>query len=116
MSSVKNLSRWTMNAHQQRNEIGVEADEFQVAPVGVLDAMPGLGDAGVIEEPWTCPDPVLYDEDEDEDEEEEAFGDDEEFADDEEFDEEDDDFLEDDEEEFDEEGEEDEEDEDDDEF
>lgn len=116
MSSVKNMSRWTMNAHQQRSEIGMEANEILIAPVGVLEALPGSGGVGEREAPWTCPEPVLYDEDEDEDEEEEAFGDDEEFADDEEFDEEDDDFLEDEDEEFEEEGEEDEEDEDDDEF
>lgn len=115
MSSVKNMSRWTMNAHQQRREIGVEANEIHGAPVGVLEVLPGTGGVDESEAPWTCPEPVLYDEDEDEDEEEEAFGDDEEFADDEEYDEEDDDFLEDEDEEFEEEGEEDEE-EDDDEF
>lgn len=116
MSSVKNMSRWTMNAHQKVNEFGIEVDEFGTSPAALCVATHVPGMASTLEEPWTGPEPVLYDEDEDDEEEDETFGDDEEFADDEEYDEEDDDFLEDDEEEFDEEGEEDEEDEDDDEF
>ena len=120
MSSVKNMSRWTMNAHQQTESFDREVDEFGASPVALCVASPEAGMAtGVgpgLDEPWTCPDPVLYDEDEDEEEEDEAFGDDEEFADDEEYDEEDDDFLEDEDEDLDEEGEEAEEDDDDDEF
>lgn len=108
MSTVKNMSRWTMSEQKQADSFGIEVDEFVPSPV-----MPGSGNVATLDEPWSCPEPVLYDEDEDEDEDEESFGDDEEFADDEEYDEEDDDFLEDEEEELDDEESEDEEDDDD---
>jgi len=112
MSRVKNMSRWTMNAHQQFAFCKTELDNFGDSSVAVCfadDAMP----APALGDPWTCPDPVCYDEDEEDEDEDEVFGDDEEFADDEEYDEEDDDFLEDEDEELDDEESEDEEDDDD---
>ena len=113
MSIVKNMSRWTMNAHRRMSGGG---DELGLALCGAMTTTPTRGDTTTLHEAWVCPQPELYDEEEDEEDEDEVFGDDEEFADDEEYDEEDDDFLEDEDEELDDEESEDEEDEDDDEF
>jgi hypothetical protein len=116
MNSVNLMSRWTMNAHQHTDEFVGGVGQVFDASVAVCDGPAGLWAAAAHAAPWDCPEPVLYDEEDEDEDEDEAFGDDEDFADDEEYEEEDDDFLEDDDEEFDDEESEDEEEEDDDEF
>lgn len=105
-----------MNAHQHVDGVVGGVDEIGAASVALCDGPAHSWAGPAYAEPWDCPAPVLYDEEDEDEDEDEVFGDDEEFADDEEYDEEDDDFLEDDDEEFDDEESEDEEEEDDDEF
>ena len=89
---------------------GLPADLLLLLVIGAGVALPAATLAGALRvpapalgDPWTCPDPLCYDEDEEAEDEGEVFGVDEEFADAEEYDEEDDDFLEEEDEELDDE-------------
>lgn len=113
MSMDMKTGRWVMNACRMdgASRAGRAGGLLSVAEAERRTAAPGAPDREV---PWALPEPVMYDEDEEESDEDEPFGDDEEFADDEDYDEEDDDFLEDDEEEAEEEADGDDEEDDDD--